>query len=77
MNSCFIQYNAPLENYVDVPQKINLFSQKQLLFCQLQKNFVIFEIQIFSVTVHDIIQLVGIGSEVYTYFSTSFIYCPL
>ena len=28
MNCCFIQYNAPLVEYVMVAQEINLFSQK-------------------------------------------------
>ena len=31
MNSCFIQYNAPLEKYVNVAQKINSLCQKRLV----------------------------------------------
>ena len=28
MNSCFLQYNAPLVDYVNVPQEIDSFRQK-------------------------------------------------
>ena len=34
MNSCLIQYNAPLVEYVNVAQEIDSFCQKRLVICQ-------------------------------------------
>ena len=44
MNSCFIQYNAPLVEYVNVAQEIDSFCQKWLEFCEIQMNFIIFDV---------------------------------
>ena len=45
MNSCFIQYKAPLVEYIKVYQDINSFCQERLVFWQFQKNFIIFEVE--------------------------------
>ena len=76
MNSCLIQYNAPLVEYVNVAQEINSFCQMWLVFFYFQINFNIFQVEIVSVTVHDNIQLVCISLEIHTNFSPSIIYCP-
>ena len=68
MNSCFIQYNAPLVEYVDVAQQVNLFCQKWIIFCHFKINFIIFEVYTTSVTVHDNFQLDCISLEVYPFF---------
>ena len=68
MNSWFIFHNAPLVKNLNVAQWIHLFRQEQLPLCQLQINFAIIEVQIFSVTVHDNIQIFCTSREVYTYF---------
>ena len=34
MNSCFIQYNAPLVENVNVAQKVNALSKKHFVFSQ-------------------------------------------
>ena len=44
MNSYLIQYNAPLVEYVNVPQETNSFCQKWLVVCQFQINFINFEL---------------------------------
>ena len=64
MNSSFIQYNAALEQYVNVPQKISSFCQMNLVFCHYQLSFNISEVQKVSATLHDIIGIVGISLEV-------------
>ena len=66
MNSSFIQYNAPLVEYVDKAQEIKFFWHKWLVFCHFQINFIIFEVQKVSVTVQDNIQPACISLEVYT-----------
>ena len=66
MNSCFIQYNAPLVEYVNVAQEINSLCQKWLVFCEFQINFITFDVKIVSVTVHGIVKLVCISLEVHT-----------
>ena len=43
-DNCFIQYNAPLVEYVNVAQEIDPFCQKRLVFCQFQIKFIIFEV---------------------------------
>ena len=73
MNSCFIEYNATLVKYANATQQINLFCQKRLVFCQVQFNFIIFEVQIVSAMVHDNIQLVCNPLEVFTYFSSTIV----
>ena len=60
MNSCFIQYNAPFFKYVNRAQKINSFCRKLLVFCQLQINLNVFEVQNVSVTVHENIEILWI-----------------
>ena len=77
MNSRFIQYNAPLERNVNVIQWVKLFCQEQLEFCQLQVNFIIFEIQSVSVALHDDIELFLISFQVYRYFPSAIIICPI
>ena len=69
--------NAPVVEYVNIAQEISSFCQKWLGFCELQINFIIFEVKTVSVTVHDKIQLVCISLEVHTYFSLIIIYRPL
>ena len=64
MTSFFIQYNAPLVEYVNVVHEINSFCQKWLIFCQFQINFIIFELKIVSLTVHDNFQPVCISLEI-------------
>ena len=44
MNSCFIQYNEPLVEYVNVAQEIDSFCQKWLVFWQFQIKFIIYEV---------------------------------
>ena len=44
INSCFIQYNAPLVEYVNIAQKIYSFRQKWLVLCHFQINFITFEV---------------------------------
>ena len=63
-NSCFILYNTPLAKNVNVTQKINLFCQVWPVFFQLQINFIIFEVQVASVTVHDNVEDFRISREV-------------
>ena len=53
MNSYFAQYKASLEKNVIVIQKINSFCQELLVLCHLQINFILFELQSVSVTLHD------------------------
>ena len=76
MNSCFIQYNAPLVEYVNVTQEVNSFYQKWLVFCHFKINFIIFGVYTIPVTVHDNIQLVCISLEVYPFFSPTVIFYP-
>ena len=76
MDSCFIQYNAPLKEYINVAQKMNLFCQEWLVLCQFQIHFIILEVWTVSVTVHNNTQMVRISLEVYTYFSATIINCP-
>ena len=76
MNSCFIQYNAPLVEYVNLAQEIDSFCQNWLVLCQFRINFIIFEVYFVSVTVHDKIQLVFIRLDFHTYFSLTFLFCP-
>ena len=68
MNSC---YHAPFAKDVNVAQLMNWFCQVQLVYCQLQINLIIFEVQFVSVTVHDKIEIICISFEVYTYFSSN------
>ena len=75
-NSCFFQYNAPPGNDVNAAQKISSFCQEHLLFYQLPINFIIFELQIVSVTVHDNIETVCISPKVHTYSSCTLQLCP-
>ena len=44
MNSCFVQYDAPLEEDIKVAQKKNSFCQQWLVFYQFQNNFNIFQV---------------------------------
>ena len=56
---------------------MNFFCQEQLVFCQVQINFIAFKLQIVSVTVQNIIQLVCVNLDFYTYFSRTILYyCP-
>ena len=71
----FIQYKVTLVEYVNVAQEINLFSQKWLVLCHFQINFIIFEVKTVSVMLHDNIQIVCICFEIYTYFSPTIKYC--
>ena len=76
LNSCFLQYIAPVEKYVNVTHYKKWFSQECLVFCQLQINFKIFEVQIVSVTVYDNFEIICINLELYTFFSSATLYCP-
>ena len=53
MNSCFIQYNAPLQKQANVVPMEKFVLQERLVISQLQINFINFEVQIISVPVHD------------------------
>ena len=44
MHSYFMQFNAPLEKYVNVNQKIFSVCHEWLIFCQHYINFVIFDV---------------------------------
>ena len=77
MNNCFIQYNAPLEKYDNETQKIKLLCQKRMVFYRFRVNFIIFEVYIVSVTAYDKTQLVCIIFEIYTYFFSTIIFCPV
>ena len=59
INSCFIQHNVLLVEYINAAQKINSFCQERLVFWQFQNNFIF---------LNDKIQLVCISLEVHTYF---------
>ena len=63
MNSCFIQYNAPLVTNVKEAQETKLFCEEQLVFCQLQINLKIFDVQIVSVLIHDNFEIDCISVE--------------
>ena len=43
-NSCFIQYNAQLVEFVNVAQDLDTFCQRWLVFWQFQIKFFIFEV---------------------------------
>ena len=75
MDSCFLQYKAPLEKDVNAIQYVTSFCQGWLVFRQVQITFIIIEVQIVSVTVHDKIEVVCISLEVYTYFSSAIRFC--
>ena len=77
MHNFFVQYIAPLEKEVNLIQKINLFCHGQLAFCQIRMSFIIFEVQNSPVTIHDKIEVICISPEMYTYFSSAIIYCPI
>ena len=76
MNSCFVQYNASLLDYVKVAQKKVSQYQERLVFVQFQIKFIIFEVYTVSVTVQDNIEFVFISLEVYTFFSPTIKNCP-
>ena len=76
MDSCFIQYIAPLVKVDFLAQKINSFCQEQLLICQFQFKFIIFEIQIVADWYTTILSFACITLEVYTYFSSIIVNCP-
>ena len=79
MNSCFVQYNAPLVENVNVAHEANAPSKKLFVFSQLKdtENDLILEIPAVSIAVHDNVHLVCISLEVDAYFSPTIVYCPL
>ena len=59
INSCFIKCIAPPEKFLIVTQRTSSFRERNhLVFGQFQIHFAVCEIQIVSLTVQDIIQLV-------------------
>ena len=76
MNSCFIQYNAPLVENVNVAQEVNARSKKFFLFSQLQLHLNILEIRVVTIAVYDKVHLVCISLKVEAYFSSTFVICP-
>ena len=44
VNSFFVQYNAPLVEYLNIAQYLNLFCQKWPVFSQFQINFNLLEL---------------------------------
>ena len=69
MNSCFIQYNAPLVEIVNVAQELNALSKNLFVFSQLLIRFSVLEIRVVSIVVHDNVHLVCISLKVDAYFS--------
>ena len=76
MNSCFIQYNAPLVENVNVAQEVNALSKKLFVFSQFSIHFSILEIRNVSKAVHDNVHLVCISLKVDAYFFPTIVNCP-
>ena len=53
------------------------FRQQRLVFCQICINFIVFEVQCFPLTVHDNFEVVCLSPEVYAYFWSAIIFCPV
>ena len=73
INSCFIQYNAPLKETVIVTQKIYSFRQEFYVFSHFQLQFSVSDVCIVSVTLNYNIQLFHISLETYAYVSATIV----
>ena len=69
MNSCFIQYNAPLVGSVKVAQEVNALSKNLFVFSQLLIHFNILEIRVVSVAVQVNVHLVCVSLKIDAHFS--------
>ena len=77
MNSCFIQYNAPLAENVNVAQELNALSKKLFfVFSQLPLHFSILEIRVVSIAVYDNVHLVCISFKIVADFPSTTVKCP-
>ena len=76
MNSCFIQYNAPLLENVNEAHEVKAISKELFVFSQLQINFSILEIRVVPIAVYDRVHLVYISLKVDAYLSSTVIKCP-
>ena len=76
MNSCFIQHNAPPNEYPIATQQIYSFRKELFIFSQFQLHFNVFDVCIVSLTVNYNIQLIHISLETYAYFLPTTVYCP-
>ena len=77
MNSCFIQYYAPLVENVNVAQEVNALSKKFFVFSQLLVHFSILEIRVVSIAVYDKVHLVCISLKVDAYVPSTIVNCPI
>ena len=75
MNSCFIEYNAPLVENVNVAQEVNAFSKKFFVFSQFLLRFSILEVGVVSMAVYDNVHLVCISLKVDAYISPTIVNC--
>ena len=76
MNSCFIQYNAPRVENVNVAQKVNALSKNFFVFSQFFIHTSVPEIRVVSIAVYDNVHLVCISLKVDAYFSSTIVICP-
>ena len=77
MQSCIINFNALLEEFVILAQKRYLFWQEFLVFCHFQIDSIMFVLQNASVTLHDNVQVICISGDVYTNYSSPITICQV
>ena len=76
INSCFIQYNAPLVENVNVAQEANAPRKKLFEFSQLYIHFSIVELRVFSIAIYDNVHFACISLKVDAYFSPTIVNFP-
>ena len=76
LNSCFIQYNGPLVENVNLAQEVNALSKKLFVFNQFQIHFSIVAIRVVSIAVCNNVHLVCISLKFDAYFSSTIVSCP-
>ena len=76
MNSCFIQYNAPLVEIVNVAQEVNALSKKHFVFSQLYIHVSNLAIRVILIAVYENVHLVCFSLKVDAYFSYTLVNCP-